>query len=215
MRARAWGFLSELKHGSYWNDKNLKKLTGGDTIEARKMRQDIYEFDPTVKLMIIGNDKPKFNNIDDAIRRRLILVEFTRKANRPDTGLKKYLLDNERGQILAWKLRGAADYLRDGLIALPASIQAATDSYLEDEDHFGRFIEDCCTSDPNGRTTNPEFKGAYTFWCISNGVQNVERSGNDVIRELKNRGYQSYKSMSARGFRGIKITTADPVTPFS
>ena len=62
-------------------------------------------------------------------------------------------------------MQGAIEYLREGggLIALPASIQAATDGYLEDEDHFGRFIEDCCISDPNGRATYAELRMAYFF----------------------------------------------------
>ena len=112
-------------------------------------------------------------------------------------------------------LQGAIEYLREGggLIALPASIQAATDGYLEDEDHFGRFIEDRCVIDTNGSATNGELKKHYASWCDSNRMHHAARNENEVIRELKKRGYPPYKSGSARGFRGIRINTAATVQP--
>ena len=52
-------------------------MTGGDKMTARFMRQDFFDFVPTFKLFIAGNHKPRLDNVDEAMRRRLLLVPFT------------------------------------------------------------------------------------------------------------------------------------------
>jgi phage/plasmid-associated DNA primase len=38
------------------------------------MRQDYFDFVPTFKLFIVGNHKPRLNVVDEAIRRRMLIV---------------------------------------------------------------------------------------------------------------------------------------------
>jgi phage/plasmid-associated DNA primase len=52
-------------------------LTGGDPIRARFMRQDEFEFQPQLKLLISGNHKPGLRSVDEAIKRRFHLIPFT------------------------------------------------------------------------------------------------------------------------------------------
>ena len=52
-------------------------MTGGDKMTARFMRQDFFDFVPQFKLFIVGNHKPRLDNVDEAMRRRLLLVPFT------------------------------------------------------------------------------------------------------------------------------------------
>ena len=67
----------ETEEGKRWDESKLKALTGGDPIAARFMRQDFFEYIPQFKLLIAGNHKPSFRNVDEAIRRRVKLVPFT------------------------------------------------------------------------------------------------------------------------------------------
>lgn len=41
------------------------------------MRQDYFDYEPTFKLLIAGNHKPRLGSVDEAMRRRLLLVPFT------------------------------------------------------------------------------------------------------------------------------------------
>ena len=75
---------SETEEGRAWAEVRIKQLTGGDTISARFMRQDFFEFRPQFKLTVIGNHKPLLRNVDDAAKRRFNVVPFTRKPAKPD-----------------------------------------------------------------------------------------------------------------------------------
>jgi putative DNA primase/helicase len=52
-------------------------MTGGDKMTARFMRCDFFDFVPQFKLWIVGNHKPRLDNVDEAMRRRMLLVPFT------------------------------------------------------------------------------------------------------------------------------------------
>src|SRR5262249_5335557 len=67
----------ETQRGRRWDETKLKALTGGDKLTARFMRRDFFDFTPTFKLFIAGNHKPRLGSVDEAMRRRLLLVPFT------------------------------------------------------------------------------------------------------------------------------------------
>ena len=54
----------------------MKSLTGGDPVTARFMRQDFFTFQPQFTLFVAGNHKPSFQGVDEAIRRRVLLLPF-------------------------------------------------------------------------------------------------------------------------------------------
>src|SRR5262245_17946065 len=67
----------ETQKGREWDESKIKMLTGGDKLTGRFMRGDFFDFKPTHKLLISGNHKPSLRNVDEAIRRRFLLVPFT------------------------------------------------------------------------------------------------------------------------------------------
>src|SRR4030095_16895599 len=67
----------ETQKGRRWDETKIKALTGGDRITARFMRQDFFDFTPTFKLFIVGNHKPRLGTVDEAMRRRMLIVPFT------------------------------------------------------------------------------------------------------------------------------------------
>ena len=77
---------SETESGRPWAEARIKQLTGGDTISARFMRQDFFEYTPQFKLIVVGNHTPE-NNVDDAAKRRFNIVPFTRTPPAPSNFL--------------------------------------------------------------------------------------------------------------------------------
>jgi len=98
---------TETEEGRRWAEARIKALTGGDTIAARFMRQDFFEYKPQFKIVIAGNHRPGLRSVDEAIRRRFNLVPFatTIPSEERDPELTEKLR-NEWPGILAWLIQG-------------------------------------------------------------------------------------------------------------
>lgn len=110
------------------------------------MRQDDFEFKPTMKLTIVGNHRPAIQNVDDAIRRRFNVMPFENKPSRVDHGLKDALRAEFPG-ILSWAMLGCLDWQRHGLVR-PAVVLATTAAYFESQDTFAAWIDERCEVGP-------------------------------------------------------------------
>jgi putative DNA primase/helicase len=97
----------ETEEGRRWAEARIKQLTGGDTVSARFMRQDFFEYKPTFKLVIAGNHKPSLRSVDEAIRRRFHMIPFsvTIPPDRRDGQLSEKLKAEWPG-ILQWIVEG-------------------------------------------------------------------------------------------------------------
>ena len=136
---------SETEDGRAWAESRIKQMTGGDRISARFMRQDFFEFTPQFKLTIIGNHKPVLRNVDEAARRRFLIVPFEHKPETPDRELEQKLMAEAPG-ILQWMIEGCLDWQAHGLVR-PASVLAATEEYFSDQDLFEHWLEEECHCD--------------------------------------------------------------------
>jgi putative DNA primase/helicase len=158
----------ETQKGRRWDETKIKALTGGDKITARFMRQDFFDFVPTFKLFICGNHKPRLTSVDEAIRRRLLLMPFTVQiplAERDPQLMQK--LEAEWPAILRWCIEGCLEWQRIGLEP-PPIVRDATDAYFADQDTLQQWLDDC--TDDGGdfafsRTT--ELFASWKNWCES------------------------------------------------
>jgi putative DNA primase/helicase len=108
----------EMQRGRRWDESKIKALTGGDKITARFMRQDYFDYEPRFKLLIAGNHKPRLGGVDEAMRRRLLLVPFVVQipsAERDPHLARK--LELEWPAILRWCIDGCLEWQRIGLSA--------------------------------------------------------------------------------------------------
>jgi hypothetical protein len=70
-------FAVETDEGRRLSESLTKELTGGDTIKARRMREDFWSFKPQHTVVLVTNHKPRVAGTDHAMWRRLTLVPFT------------------------------------------------------------------------------------------------------------------------------------------
>lgn len=132
----------ETEEGRRLAEAKVKQLTGGDRLRARFMRQDFFEFDPTHKLLIIGNHKPRLTSLDEAIKRRILLVPFEAfiAEEKKDKDLSEKLRAEAPG-ILRWAIEGCLAWQQRGLDP-PASVRAASARYFEEQDAFTEWYEE-------------------------------------------------------------------------
>jgi putative DNA primase/helicase len=195
----------ETQKGRRWDETKIKTLTGGDKMSARFMRQDFFDFVPTFKLFISGNHKPRLNSIDEAIRRRLLLVPFTvqipRKERDPQLADKLW---GERRAILRWCIDGCLEWQRIGL-APPKIVLDATENYFSDQDTLQQWLDDC--TEDGGQfafTRTTELFASWKAWCETGNVKpGTERA---LSEGLADRGFHRDRNNSGqRGFKNLVV----------
>jgi putative DNA primase/helicase len=194
----------ETEQGRRWNEAKVKAITGGDTISARFMRQDFFQYQPHFKLVIAGNHKPSIRNIDEAMKRRLHMVPFTVTIpeRQRDHNLSDKLLQ-ERDGILAWAVEGCLLWQQHGLEP-PALVVSATAEYFDEEDAIGDFLEEEIQRYPQAKAGVAEVFQRWQEWAGKRG----EYVGTSrwLAQQLTNRGFDRTRlSGGAKGLAGLSL----------
>lgn len=175
------------------NTALVKSLSGNDSIAARRMGEDYWNFLPQCLLTISTNAKPAIPETSDGIWRRLRVVEFHRQFTEKerDQALGEKLRQEASG-ILNWLVAGAKSYLENGL-QTPESVNAATSRYRADEDLVGRWIAECCEihQDSTVRSRASAVQTSFREWCDRNGLR-TERAA--LSEGLKRAGCAQIKN---------------------
>jgi P4 family phage/plasmid primase-like protien len=204
LRGARFVAASEIDTGRKWNESRLKRLTGGDPISARYIGKDLFEFEPSHTLVIVGNQKPGLRSVDEAMRARMHLVDFavTVPVEERDQELPEKL-KAEYGGILAWALIGCQEWQRTGLKP-PATVLEATSEYLDGEDSVANWISECCLK--TGSLTLAAAHRSYREWCETNAAPLLGR--NSFADQLENHGYKrprDDKGKRAVTFAGLSL----------
>lgn len=200
----------ETEHYRTLNESLVKSLTGGDAVKARRMREDFWQFQPTHKLILCTNHKPRVKGTDHAIWRRLRLVPFVVKfdGDRRDKSMPEKLRA-ERAGILAWIVRGAVDWHAGGLCE-PECVRLATEEYRSSQDLIAEFIADCCTLGESLWTPSAQLLEAFEKWCKERGEQPPR--GKTFAEGLERHNCKRSRNSTARGWQGIGLLSETAMT---
>ena len=195
----------ELAPGRAWDEPKMKSLTGGDPVTARFMRQDFFTFQPQFTLFVAGNHKPAFKGVDEAIRRRVLLLPFLQNipAEERDPALPEKL-KAEWPAILRWMIDGCLAWQRDGL-APPASVRAATDDYLNAEDVLGQWLDEKCMVSPAGSAGRRSPASMVPGSCGATIAASIRAPRTALSKKLDERGFKREKKEKGAGFWGIGL----------
>ncbi|MDP9437962.1 MAG: phage/plasmid primase, P4 family, partial [Actinomycetota bacterium] len=179
---------SETEEGRRLAESLVKDLTGQDTITARFMRAEFFDFKPTHKLWLATNHKPEIRGTDTAIWRRIRLVPWAVVVPPAERDRKlPEKLRTEAAGILAWVVRGCLEWQRGGL-GEPEEVRTATAEYRAEQDVLAGFLEECCVVRSEAWVKFADLYEVYTSWCDEAGetMQNRRRFGT----QLKERGFE-------------------------
>lgn len=183
---------SETEEGRRLAESLVKDLTGQDTITARFMRAEFFDFKPTHKLWLATNHKPEIRGTDNAIWRRIRLIPWSVVVPPAERDRKlPEKLRTEAAGILAWVVRGCLEWRRGGL-GEPEEVRNATASYRAEQDVLATFMEERCVVTPNASAPATPLYQAYKSWCEESG-EKVETQKKFGMR-LAERGFEREKS---------------------
>ena len=200
---------SETEEGRRLAESRIKDLTGQDTITARFMKAEWFDFAPTHKLWLSTNHKPEIRGTDAAIWRRIRLVPWA--VTIPPAEQDKKLpiaLRHELAGILAWVVRGCLQWRREGLQA-PDEVRKATGEYRAEMDVLAGFLVECCELDTGHWEYAKDLYECYKRWCDENGERpEPQRKFGGRLGE---RGFQRDRggSRGAGIWRGVRLTEGE------
>jgi putative DNA primase/helicase len=198
--------VHETDAGGRLDEGKVKRLTGGDQIKARRMREDFWAFTPSHTALMLTNHRPDVRGSDEGIWRRLRLVPFDVVIKPEDQDLELGdRLALEQDAVLAWLVAGFADWRQHGL-AEPERVAEATAEYRDSADAVGRFIADCCVLGEKLIARSSDLWAAWQAWCLAEGVDLGTQTALGL--ELTARGFASDRTNAWRGWRGLGLLAA-------
>jgi len=197
----------EVTPGRQLDEATIKALTGGDTITARFLHQEHFEFVPQFTLWLHVNHLPAVRDDDPAIWRRIVAVPFdnTIPAEDRDPSVKARLRDPKDGgrAVLRWIVEGALLYQREGL-RIPDTVRKASEAYRSEMATFGAFIEDRCVEGPEQWSATSNLTAAYHTWSNEQGYR-FPYGAARIKEVLRGRGHSPQKRGGVRGWQGIGL----------
>jgi putative DNA primase/helicase len=200
---------SEFGNGVVLDAALIKKLTGGDTLSARFLFQEYFEFTGRFLPILGTNYAPVLEGSDAAMARRQIMVRFgtVLPVEEVDPMLPTKL-NAERSGILNRVLQGLADYRSVGL-AVPDCVQEITQKYLDSANLFAQFLEDECELGVGYEAEALWLYQSYKWWCERQGVNSAS---NPVFKRTLQDHFGLEHKRKAAGFfwLGVRMKVRRP-----
>ncbi|MFD6187168.1 phage/plasmid primase, P4 family [Streptomyces goshikiensis] len=200
-------FCSETEKGKRFAESTMKRLTGGDPIEANLMHKNPITFDPSHALVMLTNHLPAVSGDDPAVWRRILVVPFDvvipeeeRDGGLPDR-LKK-----ASAAVLGWVYDGWLDYQEQGLNP-PEVVRIKTQEYQARSDVLARFLEERTIANPHTTIKARDLFTAWASWCHASG----EQASSEVAfaESMAHRGYTKKRGSAGQVYSGLMLAGAD------
>lgn len=195
----------------------VKQLTGGDTLCARGMRENFWEFAPTHKLWLAANHKPEIRGTDNGIWDRIVMIPFTVRFWDPDkgeSGPEELRQDKKLGEklkaeapgILAKLVRGAMDYYENGL-QVPDAWRAASQTYRVESDVVARWAAECVSRSDSDlvMTRAQDVQQSFAAWHVANFGEKPPGM-NEVAERLEALGFSKKRNGSGNFYLHMRLS---------
>ena len=147
----------------------VKTLTGRDTVSARFLHENEFQFKPKFKLILNSNYLPVISDKTVFSSNRVKVVPFERHFTEKEQNKHlKEQLQQEIDGILNWCIEGLYMYRKEGLEP-PVAVQNATYEYSEDSDKVGKFISECLVKSDQNLAAKDVYE-KYSHWCNDCGL---------------------------------------------
>lgn len=219
LKGKRFVIIPETEENERLNSALVKALSAGDTVTARFLFGEYFDFPFTGKLWIATNHKPTITDHSKGMWDRMKLVPFTQnipkeKVIKADDLMAALMA--EAPAILNWAVTGCRDYFDMDGLDVPEVIQSEIDAYRREQDSIAQFIEERCQTIEQCRTDHPEIYiiasdfrvsnsdlyKAYVKFCDENGE--FKRTHRRLTQNMNERGFRQVNS-GGRYWEGIRL----------
>ena len=192
-----------------FNASKVKTLTGNDTVTARFLHENSFQFRPQFTIFINTNYLPSVNDMTLFKSGRLRVIPFERHfaPEEQDSTLKAYFQSGEAQKaVLNWLIDGYRLYSLQGMNP-PDKVKNALSEYEATSDKIAQFVEECMEKADGAVTPTAQIYSVYKEWCEENGTH--PRAKNKLSENLKLYGTLSreyFDGRRTRVFSGYRLS---------
>ena len=189
----------------------IKRLTGGDVITGRGLREDYVTFRPYCTVIVNTNFLPTLSDNTLFTSDRIIVVPFRNKVPKEsrDFGLKARMETEEyKSGVLNWLLDGLTQCDTFGSF-VPESCEREIAEYRDKSDVLGMFISECCEFVEGSKTDGFAIYSKYSEWSKERHYGTLS-SGN-FYDKLRDTGYTVRRGIPDGLHRQVRNCVSDLV----
>jgi P4 family phage/plasmid primase-like protien len=174
-------YMQEPDSGEKINAGEMKELTGGDVITARKLYQDVFSFKPQFELLLMCNEKPIIDDKTNGAWRRVQVYPFESRFVDDEKLLSDEKKIFRKDKTLATKIKKWDIIFMSILMEewinmeggmneddIPASIRMETEAYKNQNDMIGTWITENLVPCDNTLTPFKELFNDFETWKDDN-----------------------------------------------
>jgi len=197
--------VNEPPKGLLLNAARVKSVTGQDTITARFLHCDFFEYKPQFSIVVNTNHQPSISDPTVFTSGRIVVIPFNKHfaEEEQDKTLKAQLRTPQAlSGVLNWMLEGLRLYRAEGLEP-PQSIRAEILAYQHDSDKIGQFMEECAEEVSGACAQMSTAYNAYQDWCRANGF--MGESIRTFGLSIRSKGYRVDHRKTGKYLVGIRV----------
>lgn len=179
--------ISEPRRGLVLNEAQIKSMTGNDTLNARFLHENSFDFKPQFKLYVNTNYLPAITDMTLFSSGRIVIIPFDRHFEEweQEQNLKaEFSRPEAASAILNWLIEGYTILKEEGF-AQPKAVKDATMSYQHDSDKMELFVEEFLEQEKDAECRTSAVYQAYRNWCNDNGYfAENSRNFNQALRTI-------------------------------
>ena len=215
--------ISEPEKKITFNAALVKRMTGNDTLNARFLHENSFDFKPNFKIFINTNYKPSVSDMTLFYSHRLKLIPFKRhfEEHEQDKGLKAFFAEEANlSAIFNWCYEGYKRFKAEGLDD-PAAVTVATKEYEAESDRIGQFVDAWLEQGEAFEVRTSAAYKLYGEWCDKYGYRK-ENSTNfnnaiqrffPIVRKRPNDGSGAQKTTMLIGCRFLDHENGEDEKP--
>ena len=168
------------------DDAELKKIIGGDMIQAEFKGKDSFTFRPYAKMLFSANRFPHVDDKSDGFKRRLRVVEMNKKPSEKDVYLKEKMLCELEFWVYMAAV-GLKKVLEKNDVYESENSKKMREKIYKDGDSVYSFVADCLTECEGHDIRRANMFKEYDDYCAY--YERVRVKKKTFFDELKAKGF--------------------------
>ena len=196
---------SEISAGNMDIDM-FQRLVSGEPVAAREKYKTSFDLRNNCKFIFNANKLPSNTENTEAYFRRFLIIPYNETITdaEKDPELHTKIVANELPGILNWAIEGLNRILKNKKFSECAAAKEALNTYKKESNSVAMMIEDegfidGRKDDKDYRIPNQTIYKIYRDYCLDSGMGRPLSKIN-FSKELKQLGFESYRSGAKRGF---------------